>query len=45
MLEVTLNHYVHGTHVAGIAARGNPAVRLVVARFDGEVTQLPFQLA
>jgi hypothetical protein len=43
MLEVTLNHYLHGTHVAGIAARGNPAVRLVVARFDGEVTQLPFQ--
>jgi subtilisin family serine protease len=36
-------HYAHGTHVAGIAARGNPAVRLVVARFDDDVTQLPFQ--
>jgi len=42
-LERTLYHYAHGTHVAGIAARGNPAVRLVVARFDDDVTQLPFQ--
>jgi subtilisin family serine protease len=42
-LQRTLDHYAHGTHVAGIAARGNPAVRLVVARFDCDVTQLPFQ--
>ena len=30
-----LNHYadhIHGTHVAGIAVRGNPAVRVLVAR-------------
>ncbi|MBC7989889.1 MAG: S8 family serine peptidase [Luteimonas sp.] len=25
-------YYAHGTHVAGIAARGNPAIRLAVAR-------------
>jgi len=27
-------NYSHGTHVAGIAARGNPAIRLLVARQD-----------
>jgi subtilisin family serine protease len=41
-----LNHavdfYIHGTHVAGILARGNPAVRLVVARFDDRLPDLPF---
>jgi hypothetical protein len=41
-----LNHavdfYIHGTHVAGIVARGNPAVRLVVARFDDRLPDLPF---
>jgi len=42
-LETTFDNYEHGTHVAGIAARGNPAVRLVVARFHSEVMQLPFQ--
>lgn len=26
------NDYIHGTHVAGIAMRGNPAARLLVAR-------------
>ncbi|HJT68547.1 MAG TPA: S8 family serine peptidase [Terriglobales bacterium] len=34
--------YVHGTHVAGIVARGNPAVRLAVARFDDQLPDLPF---
>jgi hypothetical protein len=42
-IETTFAHYSHGTHVAGIAASGNPAVRLVVARFDALVTELPFQ--
>ena len=26
--------YAHGTHVAGIATRGNPAARVLVARFE-----------
>jgi subtilisin family serine protease len=43
ILRTTLDHYAHGTHVAGIAARGNPAVRLVVARFDANISKLPFQ--
>jgi subtilisin family serine protease len=34
--------YLHGTHVAGIVARGNPAVRLAVARFDDQLPDLPF---
>jgi subtilisin family serine protease len=38
-----LGFYLHGTHVAGIIARGNPAVRLVVARFDDQLPDLPFQ--
>jgi subtilisin family serine protease len=42
-LSDTLDLYQHGTHVAGIAARGNPAVRLVVIRFNDLITQLPFQ--
>jgi subtilisin family serine protease len=35
--------YVHGTHVAGIAARGNPAIRLAVGRisFDWRMTPEP----
>jgi len=41
-----LNHavdfYIHGTHVAGIVARGNPAVRLVVARFNDRLPDLAF---
>ncbi len=28
-----LGQYMHGTHVAGIAVRGNPAARLVVVQF------------
>ena len=34
--------YVHGTHVAGIMVRGNPAARIVVARFDDQLPDLPF---
>src|SRR5581483_5876990 len=34
--------YAHGTHVAGIIANGNPAVRLAVARFDDQLPDLPF---
>jgi Subtilase family len=34
--------YVHGTHVAGIVARGNPAVRLVVARFNDQLPDFHF---
>jgi subtilisin family serine protease len=41
-----LNHavdfYIHGTHVTGIVARGNPAARLVVARFNDRLPDLPF---
>jgi subtilisin family serine protease len=42
-LHKVLGFYLHGTHVAGIVARGNPAVRLVVARFDDQLPDLPFQ--
>lgn len=34
--------YVHGTHVAGIATRGNPSARLVVLRFNDNLTDLKF---
>jgi subtilisin family serine protease len=37
-----LGHYVHGTHCAGIAVRGNPAARLIVARFNDQLPDLPF---
>jgi subtilisin family serine protease len=37
-----LGQYLHGTHVAGIAVRGNPAARLVVARFNDNLPDLPF---
>jgi subtilisin family serine protease len=44
MFEVNkvLGHYMHGTHCAGIAVRGNPAARLVVARFNDQLPDLPF---
>lgn len=42
-IDEWLGHYVHGTHCAGIAVRGNPAARLVVARFDDELPYLPFR--
>ena len=42
-LRKVLGHYIHGTHCAGIAVRGNPAARLVVARFNDQLPELPFQ--
>jgi subtilisin family serine protease len=41
-LDKWLGFYVHGTHCAGIAVRGNAAARLVVARFNDELPDLPF---
>ncbi len=41
-IEKVISFYVHGTHCAGIAVRGNPAARLVVARFDDQLPDLPF---
>lgn len=41
-LNKVLSHYVHGTHCAGIAVRGNPAARLVVARFNDQLPDMPF---
>jgi subtilisin family serine protease len=32
-------NYVHGTHVAGIALRGNPAARIVVFRFNDSLSR------
>ena len=37
-----LDQYLHGTHVAGIAVRGNPAARLVVVQFNDGLPDLPF---
>lgn len=37
-----VDEYAHGSHVAGIASRGNPGARLVVLRFDDNITDLPF---
>jgi subtilisin family serine protease len=37
-----LGQYMHGTHVAGIAVRGNPAARLVVAQFYDSLAEIPF---
>jgi len=41
-LEKVIGFYIHGTHCAGIAVRGNPAARLVVARFNDQLADLPF---
>lgn len=35
------DQYAHGTHVAGIALRGNPAARLVVARIEYDYKTIP----
>jgi subtilisin family serine protease len=37
-----LGQYMHGTHVAGIAVRGNPAARLVVVQFNDALPDMPF---
>jgi subtilisin family serine protease len=36
-----ISDYAHGTHVAGIALRGNPAARLVVARLEYDYKTIP----
>lgn len=41
--EKFVSFYIHGTHCAGIAVRGNSAARLVVARFDDQLPDLPFR--
>lgn len=42
-LEFVLGHHMHGTHVAGIAVRGNPAARVAVFRFNDWLRDLPFK--
>jgi subtilisin family serine protease len=37
-----IGQWMHGTHVAGIASRGNPAARLVVVAFYDSLPELPF---
>jgi len=37
-----LGQWMHGTHVAGIATRGNPAAQLVVAQFYDSLPEIPF---
>jgi subtilisin family serine protease len=37
-----LGQYMHGTHVAGIATRGNPAARLVDVQFYDSLPEIPF---
>jgi subtilisin family serine protease len=37
-----IGEYAHGSHVAGIASRGNPGARIVVARFDDNISNLTF---
>lgn len=41
-IRKVIGFYLHGTHCAGIAVRGNPAARLVVARFNDQLPDLPF---
>jgi subtilisin family serine protease len=37
-----VGEYAHGSHVAGIASRGNPAAQIVVARFDDNLPTIAF---
>ncbi|HEY1767025.1 MAG TPA: S8 family serine peptidase [Terracidiphilus sp.] len=37
-----LGQYMHGTHVAGIAVRGDPAARLMVVQFYDSLPDIPF---
>jgi subtilisin family serine protease len=37
-----LGQYMHGTHVAGIATRGNPAARIVVTQFYDSLPEISF---
>ena len=37
-----LRQWMHGTHVAGIAVRANPAARLVVVQFNDSLANFPF---
>ena len=37
-----LGQWMHGTHVAGIATRGNPAARIVVSQFYDSLPEIPF---
>ncbi len=37
-----IGQYMHGTHVAGIAVRGNPAARLVVIQFNDSLPDMQF---
>ena len=41
-IERVVHPYMHGTHCAGIAVRGNPAARLVVFRFNDSLPSLKF---
>ncbi len=38
-----IGEYAHGSHVAGIATRGNAAAKIVVARFDDNISSLTFE--
>ena len=39
--QTRAGYYLHGTHVAGIAARGNPAIRLASARITWDWHNIP----
>jgi len=41
-MQKLFEFYIHGTHCAGIAVRGNPAARLAVARFDDQLPDMKF---
>ena len=41
--DAFLRQWIHGTHVAGIAIRGNPAAQLVVMQFNDTLPDMPFE--